>query len=49
MSTASTTTIAAETVLPRPVEQLPAPALAVATRKLADRLTDAFNMGEEAA
>jgi hypothetical protein len=49
MSTASTTTIAAETVLPRPVEQLPAPALAAATRKLADRLTDAFNMGEEAA
>lgn len=49
MSTASATTIAAETVLPRPVEQLPAPALAAATRKLADRLTDAFNMGEEAA
>lgn len=45
----STTTTAAETVLPRPVDQLPAPALAAATRKLADRLTDAFNMGEEAA
>ncbi|WP_261556253.1 hypothetical protein [Frankia tisae] len=39
----------AETVLPRPVEQLPAPALAAATRKLADRLTDLFGMGEEAA
>jgi hypothetical protein len=49
MSTATTTTIAAETVLPRPVEQLPSPALAAATRKLADRLIDAFNLGEEAA
>jgi hypothetical protein len=49
MSTAPTTSSAAETVLPRPVEQLPAPALATATRKLSDRLIDAFNMGEEAA
>jgi hypothetical protein len=49
MTTASPTTGAAETVLPRPVEQLPSPALATATRKLADKLTDLFNMGEEAA
>lgn len=49
MPSASTTTIAAETVLPRPVDQLPAPALAVATRKLTDRLTDTFDMGDEAA
>ncbi len=49
MSTENTASITAETVLPRPVESLPAPALATATRKLADRLTDAFNMGEEAA
>lgn len=49
MTTASTTTFAAETVLPRPVEQLPSPALAPATRKLADKLTDLFNMSEEAA
>jgi hypothetical protein len=49
MPSASTTTTAVETVLPRPVDQLPAPALAAATRKLADRLTDAFDMGDEAA
>ncbi|MEV7046591.1 hypothetical protein [Amycolatopsis sp. NPDC051061] len=40
---------AVETVLPRPVEPLPAPALAAATRKLADKLADLFNMSEEAA
>jgi hypothetical protein len=51
MTTASThaTTSVAETVLPRPVGQLPTPALASATRKLADKLTDHFNMGEDAA
>jgi hypothetical protein len=38
-----------DTVLPRPVEPLPSPALAPATRKLADKLIDLFNMGEEAA
>ena len=49
MSTTSLVTTAAETVLPRPVEALPSPALATATHKLADKLTDLFNMGEEAA
>jgi hypothetical protein len=49
MSTTSIVTTAAETVLPRPVEALPSPALATAARKLADKLTDLFNMGEEAA
>lgn len=39
----------AETLLPRPVEPLPLPALAAATRKLADKLADQFNMSEEAA
>ena len=43
------TPITAETVLPRPAEPLPAPALAAATRKLTDKLTDLFNMSEEAA
>ena len=38
-----------ETVLPRPVEPLPSPSLAAATRKLADKLTDLFAMSEEAA
>jgi hypothetical protein len=42
-------TITAERVLPRPVEPLPSPALAPATRKLADKLTDLFNMSEDAA
>jgi hypothetical protein len=41
--------VAVETVLPRPVEPLPSPALAAATRKLADKLIDLFNMSEEAA
>ena len=41
--------VTVETVLPRPAELLPAPALAPATRKLADKLTDLFNMSEEAA
>ncbi|WP_322781177.1 hypothetical protein [Frankia sp. Cas4] len=49
MTTAPSTNTVAETVLPRPVEQLPTPALAAATRKLTDRLTDLFNMGDEAA
>ena len=43
------TPITAETVLPRPAEPLPTPALAAATRKLTDKLTDLFNMSEEAA
>jgi hypothetical protein len=38
-----------ETVLPRPAEPLPSPALAAATRKLTDKLIDLFNMSEEAA
>jgi hypothetical protein len=38
-----------ETVLPRPAELLPSPALAPATRRLADKLTDLFNMSVEAA
>jgi hypothetical protein len=38
-----------ETVLPRPAAPLPLPALAPATRKLADKLIDQFNMSEEAA
>ncbi|WP_322750422.1 MULTISPECIES: hypothetical protein [unclassified Frankia] len=41
--------IPVETVLPRPAEPLPVPALAVATRKLADKLIDQFNMSEDAA
>lgn len=41
--------ITVETVLPRPAEPLPLPALAAATRKLADKLIDQFNMSEEAA
>jgi hypothetical protein len=41
--------VTVETVLPRPAESLPMPALAPATRKLADKLTDLFNMSEEAA
>lgn len=38
-----------DTVLPRPAEPLPTPALAAATRKLADKLTDLFGMSDEAA
>lgn len=49
MSTPATTNIGPETVLPRPVEPLPGPALATATRRLADRFADLFNMSEEAA
>ena len=41
--------VAVESVLPRPVEPLPSPALAAATRKLADKLINLFNMSEEAA
>src|SRR5258708_10187749 len=41
--------VTVETVLPRPAELLPPPALAPATRKLADKLTDLFNMSEDAA
>ncbi|MFG2592041.1 hypothetical protein [Streptomyces sp. NPDC048438] len=40
---------AGETVLPRPVENLPTPALAPATRKFADKLVERFKMGESAA
>ncbi|MET7797415.1 hypothetical protein [Streptomyces decoyicus] len=40
---------AGETVLPRPVEALPMPALASATRKLADKLIEHFAMGDPAA
>ncbi|KOV28637.1 hypothetical protein ABZY83_27445 [Streptomyces virginiae] len=40
---------AGETVLPRPVEVLPTPALAVATKKFADKLTERFHMKEPAA
>lgn len=42
-------TSAVETVLPRPVEPLPMPAIASATRKLADKLADLFTMSPEAA
>ncbi|WP_139807277.1 MULTISPECIES: hypothetical protein [Mycobacterium] len=49
MSSAIPTVSTAEKVLPRPVEPLPTPALAAATRKLADKLVDQFNMGEDAA
>ncbi|RZU46528.1 hypothetical protein EV385_6602 [Krasilnikovia cinnamomea] len=38
-----------ETVLPRPVTPLPQPALAVATRKLTDKLVEQFNMSEAGA
>jgi hypothetical protein len=41
--------LTAETVPPRPVELLPSPALATATRKLGDKLTDLFNLSEDAA
>jgi hypothetical protein len=41
--------IVVETVLPRPAEPLPAPALALATRKLTDKLIDLFGMSDEAA
>ncbi|MFE4395974.1 MULTISPECIES: hypothetical protein [Streptomycetaceae] len=40
---------AGETVLPRPVEVLPTPALASATRKLADKLIERFKMQDPAA
>jgi hypothetical protein len=40
---------AGETVLPRPVEALPVPALSNGMRKLADKLIDRFAMGEPAA
>lgn len=42
-------TLTSETVLPRPVEPLPTPALLPATRKLAEKLTALFGMTEEAA
>lgn len=45
----ATSTTVQETVLPRPVEPLPTPALAAATRRLADKLVDQFGMSEEAA
>ena len=38
-----------ETVLPRPPQTLPVPALAPATRRWADKLTENFGMNEEAA
>jgi hypothetical protein len=38
-----------ETVLPRPAETLPTPALAPATRKLADKLVELFSMSQDAA
>ncbi|MEU5988164.1 hypothetical protein ABZ806_04215 [Spirillospora sp. NPDC047418] len=41
--------VTVETVLPRPAQPLPSPALAPATRKLADKLIDLFNMSDEAA
>ena len=41
--------ITVETVLPRPAEPLPSPALASATRKLTDKLIDLFKMSDEAA
>ncbi|MFI0144942.1 hypothetical protein [Streptomyces globisporus] len=41
--------VTGETVLPRPVEALPLPALAAATRKLVDKLIERFSMGEAAA
>lgn len=49
MDTPTTDTITVETVLPRPVDELPAPALAPATRKLADKLIDNFDMSDETA
>jgi hypothetical protein len=44
-----TTSGTIDTVLPRPVEVLPLPALSVATRKLADKLVDLFEMTDDAA
>jgi hypothetical protein len=44
-----TATSPIETVLPRPPEALPTPALAPATRKLADKLAELFGMSEDAA
>jgi hypothetical protein len=41
--------VATDKVLPRPVERLPMPALAAATRKLADKLVDQYDMSEESA
>jgi len=38
-----------ETVLPRPVDRLPTSALAAATRKLADKLSDNFALSDDAA
>jgi hypothetical protein len=46
---ASVIPLANDKVLPRPVEPLPVPALAAATRKLADKLVDQYNMSEESA
>lgn len=43
------TPVTTENVLPRPAEPLPTPALAAATRKLTDKLTDLFSMSEDAA
>ena len=49
MNSAHSTSSTSEKVLPRPVEPLPTPALAAATRRLADKLADLFGMGEDAA
>lgn len=49
MDTATATNPVQETVLPRPVEQLPTPALATGTRKLVEKLVTLFNMTDEAA
>lgn len=49
MVTATTLVGNGETVLPRPVGQLPMPALAAGSRKLADKLINQFDMTSEAA
>lgn len=45
----TTSSAARETVLPRPVGPLPTPAMAAATRKLADKLLEQFGISERAA
>lgn len=49
MATTTEPTPATETVLPRPVTTLPTPAIAAATSKLAEKLTDHFTLSDAAA